>query len=88
MHDIIKSYADSLAGSTPEEAQRLMREAEYVTKLLHHDWTFQYSDDHKVWQRGNEERMVLMSMQRQLDPTGEVWNRFAPDGYKLMPAAA
>lgn len=26
----------------------------FVKNLTEHDWGFQYSDDHQVWRRGNE----------------------------------
>lgn len=34
---------------------------EEFTKLCEdHDWTFGYSDDHRAWKKGNEERKYLM----------------------------
>jgi len=32
---------------------------EYYDKLRHHDWYYAYSDDHRVWSRGNENAQRL-----------------------------
>lgn len=34
---------------------------QYVQKLSAHDWYFDYSDDHRVWSRGNEKSKELQS---------------------------
>ena len=34
---------------------------EFYKRLEWHDWTYQYSDDHSVWQRGCEMERKLMS---------------------------
>ena len=31
-----------------------MERAEFGSKLKTHDWYYAYSDDHRVWRRGNE----------------------------------
>jgi hypothetical protein len=30
--------------------------------MQHHDWTFEYSDDHSVWRRGCEQRDALRAV--------------------------
>ena len=34
---------------------------EFIKLCKHHDWTFEYSDDHRAWKKGREERDFLMS---------------------------
>lgn len=50
----------------------------YRAKLAAHDWRFEFSDDHRVWQRGMEQRRELADMMRVLDPYAKVWNQYAP----------
>lgn len=88
MNQVIRSYADSLAGATPEEAQRIQTEAEYVSLLLRHDWKHEFSDDHSVWKRGHEEKRRMLELRRVIDPDGALWNLHAPPEQRLMPAAA
>src|SRR5210317_48370 len=40
---------------------------DYIAKLKSHDWTYQYSDDHSVWQRGQKESEAISSMMKILD---------------------
>lgn len=56
--------------------------ADYRHKLKGHDWTFEYSDDHSVWQRGRVELAELQRLQGQLDPDYAIWNSIAPEGYR------
>jgi len=32
---------------------------EYYERLMKHDWSYQYSDSHTVWERGDQERQCL-----------------------------
>ena len=55
--------------------------------LKSHDWTFEFSDDHSVWQRGNAERKQLDSMAEDLakdDPekVASLWNSFCNPKFK------
>ena len=56
---------------------------DYIAKLKGHDWTYDYSDDHSVWQRGTAERNEIRRLQQILDPNFEVYNKYAPDMYKV-----
>lgn len=56
---------------------------DYITKLKRHDWSYDYSDDHSVWQRGFAERDAIRNLQKVIDPDFEVYNKYAPDGYKV-----
>ena len=50
----------------------------YKQKLAAHDWTFEWSDDHSVWQRGRVELAELRRLQPDLDPDFAIWNTYAP----------
>jgi hypothetical protein len=65
---------------TPEEEK-------YVQLLKSHDWYYDYSDDHRVWRAGSAAYSQLRGMQKNLDPQGEIWNKYAPDDYKIKPPA-
>ena len=55
----------------------------YARLLKKHDWFYEYSDDHRVWQNGREERTVLNSLREQFDPQATLWNTFAPHECKI-----
>lgn len=67
--EIAQQVRERLEGDT--ELQR------YQRLLATHDWTFGYSDDHSVWQRGRTERARLNMMAAQLDPDRKVWDEYA-----------
>jgi len=51
-----------------------------------HDFFGQYSDDHRVWQASFRRNSLINSLLKKLDNSEEaieVYNRYAPDGYKL-----
>lgn len=75
---ILRSYADSLAGSTEAEAAATLTEAEYVSLLLTHDWDYEWCDDYRVWTRGKEQRQRLMQLMAAIDPQGRLWAIHAP----------
>ena len=54
---------------------------DYITKLKAHDWTYQYSDDHRYWKKGSEEAGEIRRLQRVLDPNFEIYNKYAPEGF-------
>lgn len=56
---------------------------QYRQMLRNHDWTYEYSDDHRVWTAGRRAREALVAKQRAYDPDGVIWNEIAPEGYKL-----
>lgn len=51
---------------------------QYIAQLKAHDWFYQYSDDHRVWQAGRDVMEQLRAAQRLLDPQGLIWNEHAP----------
>lgn len=63
-----------------DAVQRLSADTElarYERLLATHDWTYEYSDDHSVWQRGRAERAVLQALAQQLDPERKLWQEYA-----------
>jgi hypothetical protein len=75
--DIVSSIA-----SAPATVARLQNEA-YVELLKRQDWSYEFSDDHSVYCRGRDSLKTLKTIQRDADPTGEVWNQYAPAEHKL-----
>lgn len=57
---------------------------QYRKMLSGHDWDYEYSDDHSVWQRGCDSIKRLREAQRSLDPLGTVWNEYAPRGHQIV----
>lgn len=57
---------------TPEQADQARRVA-YVAALRRMDWTFESSDDHKVWQRARDELKRLRLERAAIDPDGAIW---------------
>ena len=51
---------------------------DYIAKLKSHDWTYQYSDDHSVWQRGQKESEAISSMMKILDPDMKIYKKYSP----------
>jgi hypothetical protein len=51
---------------------------QYIAQLKAHDWFYEYSDDHRVWQAGRDVIEQLRQAQRTLDPQGIIWNEHAP----------
>ena len=51
---------------------------QYIAQLKDHDWFYQYSEDHRVWQAGRDVMEQLRAAQRLLDPQGLIWNEHAP----------
>ena len=51
---------------------------DYIAKLKAHDWTYDYSDDHRVWQRGSQERDEIRRLAKIIDPDLKIYNKFNP----------
>ena len=43
---------------------------DFESKLRSHDWTYQYSDDHRVWRQGQAEREAIAAQLTQLKSQG------------------
>ena len=56
--------------------------------LKSHDWSYEFSDDHRVWKRGTDERNAINQEQKRLISTGlatveevqELTQKYAPKG--------
>lgn len=80
LEEVMRSYADSLAGSTETEAAALMAEANYVAALCRHDWYFSRSDDHRAYKAGEMSWSYIAAAQPVLDPDYKLWNTYChPD---------
>lgn len=56
-------------------------------KLLHwHDWSYEFSDDHRIYTAGNEARKTLRAMQPDVDPDYKLWNSVAPEEFQIAAA--
>ena len=63
--------------------------AELLSKLdtacKQHDWTYNYSDDHRAWTKGNNESAEIRSIMAQLVALGleqqatDIYNTHRPD---------
>lgn len=56
---------------------------EYIKTLKSHDWYFHYTEDHRVWKSGQASWDRLRTMQKNIDPSGEVWNQHCPKDFVL-----
>ena len=51
---------------------------DYIAKLKAHDWTYDYSDDHRVWSRGRDEAYEIRRLGDILDPDREIYKKYSP----------
>lgn len=57
---------------------------EFEALLRDHDWYYDYSDDHRVWQRGKAKGLMIMSARQELIEQGfdkqaeELYNKYCP----------
>lgn len=62
--------------------KELLKE-QYIRELKLHDWYYNYSDDHRVWVKGKDQRVTIDNLQKQVDPDYFIWNEFAPEDFKV-----
>lgn len=79
-------FAGILAGITAQPEQ--IKRAEYITALRKHDWQSEFADDMSAVRAGRESLKRLVELRAEIDPSGEVWNSVAPDGFKVDGVAA
>ncbi len=51
-----------------------------------HDFFYQYSDDHRVWSKGHDRYQIINVLLDKLSHSREaveIYNKYAPDDYKL-----
>ena len=51
---------------------------QYEALLMNMDWTYEYSDDNRVYQAGSEAWMEAVRLGEEIDPAWVVWNEHAP----------
>ena len=63
---------------------------QFKTQLQNHDWTYSYSDDHKAYMKGQEERDALYATKAQLESDGmtqeetvAIWNENCHSMFQL-----
>ena len=63
-----------------EKAKELGPQAmdDYVAKLKAHDWTYQYSDDHRAYTKGSQESNEIRRLGDILDPDRKIYNKYNP----------
>ena len=86
--DKAQAKADAEAKSKAEadkraEAERLRKEnpqmlEKYISMLKSHDWSYDYSDDHRVWKKGSDEAGKIRLMARDIDPDLELYKKYSP----------
>lgn len=81
VHPAFAGFLNSVR-TAPADALAIQRAA-YVSLLQRHDWSFEFSDDHAVYQRGSNALSTLRMLRRELDADGSIWNAHAPEGHKL-----
>lgn len=56
----------------------------YLQLLERCDWTFEFSDDHRVWQRGRARMDELQQLRAVLDHDRAIWNQYAPANWQVV----
>lgn len=59
------------------------RQTLYIAALRGHDWAFEFSDDGTVYRAGLESLRRLQALRAEIDADGVIWNREAPEGFKV-----
>lgn len=55
---------------------RQITKEEYAELLENHDWFYQYSDDFRVYRKGEEERSNLRAFARQCDELKLMYDKY------------
>ena len=60
-----------------------------LDKMLEsHDWTYEYSDDHRYWKKGSNERDIIHDKIKELGGFNKEiinkWNKYAPKSMKKL----
>lgn len=76
------AFQAGVASTEVDQTAEPVRRALYVAALLRMDWTFDHSDDIKVWRRGRNELLRLRAERSEIDPDGALWAKHAPEGFR------
>lgn len=80
VHPVFAPILDSIT-ATPD----VLRLAAYRSALRRHDWAFEFADAGAVRRAGLRARVELEVERSRIDPTGDIWNEYAPADYKFDP---
>lgn len=80
--NIDASFKGAMAAQAADQAALPVRRARYVSALIRMDWSFEFSDDHAVWQRGRDELTRLRAERDAIDPDRALWNQHAHPNYR------
>lgn len=83
LHPTFAAILNAARNRASEDA-RQAQVAAYEKALQDHDWQHEFSDDHSVYQRGHNALSTLRMLRRELDPSGDLWNKHAPAGHRLQ----
>lgn len=53
-----------------------MNTTDFLNLLKNHDWTYHYSDDHRVYTRGMRNEQLIMSTMQGRDDLQELYNKY------------
>lgn len=65
------------------EAELTALRARYIEALRAQDWSFEYADDHTAYQAGRAGMLALREMRDKLPDGVQLWNAYAPVGFKI-----
>lgn len=57
---------------------------QYRAALAACDWYYAFSDDHRVWQRGEEQAAAISAAQKIHDLDFAIWNQYAPADCRVV----
>ena len=78
--------AQAQAAKDKAEAERQAKAKElgpqamddYIARLKAHDWTYDYSDDHRVWSKGRDQAGEIRRLGDILDPDRKIYKKYSP----------
>jgi len=50
----------------------------YIDMLKKHDWTYNYSDDHRYYVKGSEEEKAIRALGDIVDPDRKIYKKYSP----------
>jgi hypothetical protein len=84
--DEFYQVGDHMAGRVNDTWVSKNQVLEYAKLLAEHDWLFEHSEDHTVWERGNKAFGEIRRLRQLVDHDYELWNMHCPMGMR-QPAA-
>jgi hypothetical protein len=56
-----------------------MNKKEFMKLLMNHDWWYVYSDDHRIWKRGTDQRTEIYNAMEDNEELKEVYSQYLKD---------